>query len=751
MVGSSKILTVSYGTFSCTLEGFDDSFSTMKAIAEYFRDLAADDRYFGAEPATPDAEMMARIAEREIARRVEARTDAGGIVLRVGTAAEQPATPQVQSSVAASQGVSSDTAPGPDAFAGSYESATGDDFHDLAPAATALPYAATPPHPDSVAAKLQRIRAVVGRAAPPLDAAFLRDLHAVPEAEIAEPELAATPREQADEALSRVDQIADKESGEGTAAVAATVAPEIRIDPVLDTILLATQDDGAEVTAVAAGAEADGTADLDASAATAQAPVSAPAATMSSTALGASPFDEYQMEEEDCEEETPDHGVDHPTSDLGGAAQSGWRADGDEPLPSALSPEDDAAPIAEAAQVDRDAIPDRDEGNSGAADADDALASQVDGADDDARLTAAVLKDIAPELTAEDDETDSAANDLPENALPEGHKDDDARTAAAADPLEMAEAEDTPGDGPLAIDPEGVPDAAGADLHDAVESDADLAEATDADAAAQDLAGADQIAEPVQPLVLEEAAKEPAAAASRPGRAFLRDEPEADEAAMSRILSETDAHLNDPDGSRRRQAIAQLKAAVAATEAARLMGEVKTAGADAAHAFRNDLKQVVRPRRPELSVTSPETRAARPAATPLKLVASQRVDATVPSIAPVRPRRILPEVQPEVETLDAATEPKETFAAFAAQMNATELPDLLEAAAAYTSFVEGVEDFSRPQIMKKVRHMLPEDFSREDGLRSFGTLLRQGRITRVRNGRFQVSEATRFNPQSRAG
>ena len=266
----------------------------------------------------------------------------------------------------------------------------------------------------------------------------------------------------------------------------------------------------------------------------------------------------------------------------------------------------------------------------------------------------------------------------------------------------------------------------------------------------------------------ESDAAEAAIAEKEPDPHFhLRTEPEADEAALSRIMSQADAQLSEPEASRRREAIAQLRAAVAATEAARRLGETpETTGTTADEsAFRDDLQQVVRPRRP--MTPTAEVRSERPKPAPLKLVASQRVD--LPQVAPrgavtmpIRPRRvtITPDtpVVPAVSAVPFSPAPARSpaaaeagsFADFAAEMGATSLADLLEAAAAYTAFVEGSEDFSRPQLLRKVTQIAPETYSREDGLRSFGTLLREGRIMRTRAGRFQVNEETRFNPDRRA-
>ena len=76
---------------------------------------------------------------------------------------------------------------------------------------------------------------------------------------------------------------------------------------------------------------------------------------------------------------------------------------------------------------------------------------------------------------------------------------------------------------------------------------------------------------------------------------FMSTDADVDDAALDRLMNETDAQMQEPEGSRRRDAISQLKAAVAAKEAARQVGEPEDDGQDVENAFRNDLSEAVNP------------------------------------------------------------------------------------------------------------------------------------------------------------
>lgn len=798
MVGTSKILTVSYGTFSCTLEGFDDSFNTMKAIAEYFRDLAADDRYFGAEPPTPDAEMLARIAEKEIARRVEARTEATGIVLRAAHApaeaqAQPAATSPALANAAPTASIASEAAPvagaAPSAALAAAISALSaqDDKPASAPAAPTPVTHDDAVSPDAAEDSVQYVAAEATTDAEP-------------------PQL--TPEDLPDATMPEMDMPVD--ASDPTTADAEAAAPEpvgiteeeaessadtpvADIDPLTDQDDVAGKEESAEnadkpweMPAAAASVDADeGSADADI--ATTQDALSPDAA---------APLEPRRAEMEDDANDVLPQATPEPVEEEPAAAAA---------LPVGVVPaHPDPSSVAAKLQRIRAVVGQSDKDDFDGAYTEDLSqdvtlpsadtqhapsemmpsAAFADDPEDNvdetpARSTTAPGTDMIARVMARHESQDIAEGDLPADP-PAQTVEDEASESPAPDPSDAlrvkrvsraeleaalaelddedadeAEAEMAIGAGsqrPDLADLDGADEfedeydgdalspeeeaeflRALSDLDDEPEDDLSDSGVMDHDTAPNDADDTDQ-ADPE-----EAASPEPAASPERPrgGRDLLSRAPDTDEEDLARLLSETDAQLNEPEGNRRRSAIEQLKAAVAANEASRKPDAEQGDDASAETAFREDLSQVVRPRRAQRPT---EHRTERPRPAPLTLVASQRVDLPDDS-PPVRPRRVV-RTEPQA---DAAS-----FADFALKMGAHELPDLLEAAGAYTSFVEGAEEFSRPQILRRVRAIAPDDFNREDGLRSFANLLREGRFTKVRNGRFQVADDTRFHPERRA-
>lgn len=777
MVSTSKILTVSYGTFSCTLEGFDDSFDTMKAIAEYFRDLSAGDRYFGAEPATPDAEMLARIAEREISRHVEARDSDGKIHLRAGPAS-LPAMAALSPNTPPQTRTSSDHAapvPQPSADVSSADMSPSET--PAASSAAAPARAAAEPYPDrpaaratqsnseSIADKLRRIRAVAG----PSGAAFSGSDYDEDEqiqifdADPAEDLRQSQPDDAEDiAAVAPTFQPAGDDEGPVAASAEAADAPGAETQQEQDETVKApagaqdaTPQEAASVQITTAQMEADlseivapdsetiptPSTDTDALSdddilsrlRSSVADTSDQSADSADDLIAAKPDD---LDEDDTD--ALDHLFDDsaPDDEIMANDASSDEGEGDVTLEQLLA---DTLHGGEMTQEETDAATLTEAGQTEAQPA--AVTEACDDTDGEPQdtdlhpLAARVFKikraDLDAALAGGDLEEDMAETADDGGLSPEAEADLQRELAEVAAELGQSRMSETPVSTATDIP---VPQSRDSDVTPAeTVEDADWADADDD--------------EELQAAPLS-------ASGAKPDGEDIRNERHRDQSApdaqASRIFDEADTQLGEPESNKRRSAIQHLRAAVAATKAERRADGTMSPGVDD-QPYRKDLQNAVRPRRPQ-AVTSATPRpgmgsTGRPA--PLKLVAEQRIDTPAPA-APIQPRRItradLAPARPAAPASQTADRPgiASDFAGYAERMGANSLTDLLEAAAAYMADVEGTPQFSRPMLMQKLREAHEDTFSREDGLRSFGQLLRQGKLQKLKGGRFAVTDVTDF-------
>jgi hypothetical protein len=685
MMNNNKILTVSYGTFSCTLEGFDDSFGTMKAIAEYFRDLASDDRYFGAEPPQPDAEMLTRIAEREISRRVQAREHDGRIVL----------------------------------------SATDGD----AQAAVTDPEVKAPEEPTDNAVDVD----VVAQPDPVTETA--------PDPEIiAEPDVVADV-ETVEPSVSAIDDSSESKAVE-TEQDTVEDAVETETDQADEFFAATTEGDDADVVEETPVAIAEDLADANASDPKADDSI---AAKLQRIRAVVSQGQQDSATEELFEDEHADEFA--PKRELPDIADavSDVTTTPSEVISDAARDVQEAMTLDDAAQ-DADVAEDEEEDDVAAilarldseTSARDVIADQIeDTKQDDSGL------DGLAALMAEDrglDENEEVDENLFEDA--QAPKPVDAPPRARIIKVKRTEIDAAIASGALE-EVEDQVDGAAAEIENVVASS--LSDQEEAEL----LAELAQVEAETAGTAIEQSLADDAQNEAHPtdirDAAILESEAVApknvNDDDVSRLMAEADNQMEEPEGSDRRNAFAHLKAAVIAKKADADIGNDSLQDEGA---FRTDLASVVKPRRP--AVTS--GRAERPEGkrpAPLRLVAEQRVDIDDTPKEPVRPRRVAAEEDTAQDAADTGN-----FADYASDLGAHNLPALLEAAASYLSFVEGRDEFSRPQLMSKVRQVELGEFSREDGLRSFGQLLRSGKIEKIKGGRFAVTGDIGYRPDHRA-
>ncbi len=700
MTSESKILTVSYGTFSCTLEGFDNPFDTMKAIAEYFRDLAAQDRHFGAEPPPPDAAMLHRLAEREVSRMAAARTDESA---RLATPRmPDAASPRIQINPVLRRPAQTpvDLDPKTDADSAAPEPSLTDVI------------------PDGVAAKLARIRQAVNPAAPVAAAPFAAD------PEISQP----APREPATDTVESADFAYEPETAQPAdhvSDVAARLGELISSEPVTVPV--------DEITTERTWT--DGAADLNLQDVT---PDVAEIPTIDEDA--ALPF---EIEADDSLVAIED--------------DAAFAATTDHPMEDDFTADD----VALLAQLDGTVFDEE----SLAASLDETLPEDQPKAMD---LTQAALEDPLPEAGAE-----TSPEALPEElseALPE---------ELAREPVTEAPSPDT-GNGKAGSRTRRV-NSRVVRIHPSEPQDSGATRVLGSGQEASEIARLMQQADEVMAEAENQRRQE---ALSRLKAAVAATE--ADRADIDYEAPKADANL-DPYRDDLAEAIQPT-----AEPQPQPDPEVKPTRRKSV---------VIRPAEPRPGTIRP----GMISPPPLVLVSEQRIDrvapaaelAPAPAAAPApspasppsnegqpmvalrtgrlsgaigagaavaasgMPARNLVLEKPSYGTAAEADEDEELaedakdineagLASFAEKVGARSMAEMLEAAAAYATCIENRSQFTRPQLMRRMMASAGgKPVSREDGLRSFGTLLRTGRIEKVTRGHYSLAENSPYLAEAR--
>ncbi|MBY6202492.1 hypothetical protein KUV65_14030 [Maritalea mobilis] len=610
MGDANKILTVSYGTFSCTLEGFDEPFSAMKAIAEYFRDLAAEDRYFGAEPPTPDAEALHRITEAAIQRRVEARFSENSLVLRPDDSVSPAETPAAQTTMLRGAETVMPSSLVPGTYMPPVEAPDMGDFE-----AEAEDDTAEDTQPEAEPGTVGTEEEVATEAEGPAPA----------EAQVEESDRPAASDEEGIAAFA--DTVMDESAAEEEigAEAEAEVEPEDETSAGDDSILAALAEDLADTPAAddvdGDAGEAEDEEHAQADPADASIPEGADTLIAMAAAMAAAnaaqELGDADAAQDDAEEitdvaATADEPEASPAEDIVDDAFFS----GAEDTIASWSREETEALFEDARGVAGDSVAARlariraaamAEENADAEDADntpieiapEAASTEPETAPEDQDTDADTLSAIATLLGEE--------NTLTATAEPS--------TAGSEDEAE-SETADLPPEDEAALQAELAAIAAAGSLPRANDDGDDAAEATD-----------EAMADPEQDA-------EPAAPAAAPGAGDSDQD-------VDRLFNATDSRMSNAETTRRRANIEHLKAAVAARVAEKRLAEIDGVSEepqDETAEYREDLARVMRPSRVRVDVS--RRRAARPA--PLVLVSEQRVDEAVAAAPsePVRPRRV---------------------------------------------------------------------------------------------------------------